>query len=144
MAGKGLEGDRYFKKVGTYASAGKLGQGKEVTLVAEEALHAVEKEHGIAVSFAETRRNILVRGVALNDLVGREFTIGRVRLRGARLCHPCVKLVARTGKPLLKPLAGRGGLMAVILRGGKIKVGSKLRVMKAKSPRKVAFQVESG
>jgi MOSC domain-containing protein YiiM len=126
VAGKGLEGDRYFKKVGTYAKAGKLGAGKEITLVEEEALEAVLREHELVVTFAETRRNILVRGVGLNDLVGREFTVGEVLLRGVRLCEPCTKLSARAKKPLIRTLVHRGGLNAVIVRGGTIRVGAEV------------------
>jgi MOSC domain-containing protein YiiM len=134
IAGKGLEGDRYFKRVGTYASAGKLGAGKEVTLIEEESLEHVRDEHGIPVSFEETRRNLLVRGVRLNDLVGREFSVGEVVLLGARLCHPCVKLAARTKKPLLRPLAQRGGLMARIVLGGTLRVGDEVRTAPAATP----------
>jgi MOSC domain-containing protein YiiM len=123
VAGRGIEGDRFFKQAGTYSG---VGLGKEITLISEEALSAAERESGIEVSFPETRRNLLVRGVALNDLIGREFEIGGVLLRGVRECAPCKKLADRTGKPLLRMLAGRGGLMATVLRGGFIGVGAEV------------------
>lgn len=128
VTGKGLVGDRYFKTAGTYATAGKLARGKEVTLIEVETLAAVEREHGISLTFAETRRNVLVRGVALNDLVGREFSIGGVLLRGARLCEPCLKLSQWTKKPLLKVLLNRGGLMASIVEGGILRVGMTISI----------------
>ncbi|HZD93607.1 MAG TPA: MOSC domain-containing protein, partial [Candidatus Sulfotelmatobacter sp.] len=68
-------------------------------------------------------RNLLTCGMALNHLVGREFQIGDVRLRGLRLCEPCGHLQKLTGKDVLKALCHRGGLRAEILSGGMIKVG---------------------
>jgi MOSC domain-containing protein YiiM len=132
VAGKGLEGDRFFKKRGVWWS--KLGLGKEVTLIEEEALLAVEREHGLALTFAETRRNVLVRGVALNDLVGHELAIGEVVLRGVRLCEPCRHLSELTGKPLVRPLAHRGGLNAVIVTGGLLRVGAPVVPLLRSSP----------
>jgi MOSC domain-containing protein YiiM len=129
FAGKGLEGDRFFKKRGTYRS--KLGKGLEITLIEEEALAAVEREHALGVSFADTRRNVLVRGVALNDLVGRDFLLGDVLLRGARLCEPCRRLSALCKKPVVRALAHRGGLNARILVDGVIRVGSEIVVVHA-------------
>ncbi len=121
VEGKGLEGDRFFKTHGVYK--GKLGEGREVTLIEEESLEAVRREHGLELSFAETRRNVLVRVVRLNDLVGKEFRIGEVLLRGVRLCEPCRHLAEMTNKAVVRPLTHRGGLNARVLRGGLIEVG---------------------
>jgi len=65
----------------------------------------------------------LTCGMALNHLVGREFVIGGVRLRGLRLCEPCSHLEKLTGKQMIKALRHRGGLRAEILNDGMIKVG---------------------
>ncbi|MDX6594593.1 MAG: hypothetical protein QOJ13_3789 [Gaiellales bacterium] len=66
----------------------------------------------------------MTRGVGLNDLVGREFTIGEVRCRGVELCEPCLALQEITGEPgLIKALVHRGGLRADILTDGEIAVG---------------------
>jgi MOSC domain-containing protein YiiM len=66
----------------------------------------------------------VTRGVGLNDLVGREFTIGEVRCRGVELCEPCLALQEITGEPgLIKALVHRGGLRADILTDGEIAVG---------------------
>lgn len=121
VPGKGIEGDRFFKKVGVHT--GKLAEGREITLIEEEALDGARREHGLELSFAECRRNVLVRGVRLNDLVGRDFAVGEAVLRGVRLCEPCRHLADMTKKPVVKPLAHRGGLNAVIVRGGTIRTG---------------------
>jgi MOSC domain-containing protein YiiM len=124
LEGKGLEGDRFFKTHGVYT--GKLGEGREITLIEEEALEAANLEHRLELSFAESRRNVLTRGVRLNDLVGKEFRIGEVLLRGVRLCEPCRHLAEMTKKAVVRPLTHRGGLNARILRDGLLKEGSSI------------------
>lgn len=122
VAGKGLEGDRYFDFAGTATS--KPGPDRHVTLIEVEQLEWLRKEHGMTLTPAGSRRNLAVEGVALNDLVGREFTIGPVRLRGVRLCNPCARLEKLSGLGgLLSPMHGRCGLRAEILTGGRIRVG---------------------
>jgi MOSC domain-containing protein YiiM len=125
--GRGLEGDRYAEHLGTYSDT--PGSGREVTLVASEALEAIEREQGIHLAPGESRRNITTRGVDLNALVEREFRVGDVVLRGTRLCEPCEYLQGLTGQDgLLKALVHRGGLRCDIVRGGTIRVGDKISV----------------
>jgi MOSC domain-containing protein YiiM len=123
IAGAGLEGDRYCQERGTFS---KKLSSNQITLIEAEALEAAERDYGLALTAEESRRNVLTCGIALNHLVGREFQIGGVRLRGLRLCEPCTHLQQLTGKPLLKALRHRGGLRAEILSGGVIKVGEKI------------------
>jgi MOSC domain-containing protein YiiM len=126
VPGKGLEGDRYFKGTGTYS--GKLGLGREVTLIEVEALEALAREHGIELTAGETRRNILTQGISLNDCVGKTLKVGGVVLEGIRLCEPCRHLAQLTGKSLVKPLTGRGGLRTRIVTGGVIRAGDPILV----------------
>jgi MOSC domain-containing protein YiiM len=126
-AGRGLEGDRYAEHLGTYSDT--PGSGREVTLIASEALALVEREHGVKLAPGESRRNITTRGVDLNALVDREFRVGEVVLRGTRLCEPCDYLQGLTGQDgLLKALVHRGGLRCDIVRGGTIHVGDEISV----------------
>ena len=60
---------------------------------------------------------VLTRGIDVNALVGREFTIGDVRCRGMRLCEPCTVVQRYASRPVLRPLVHRGGLRADILEG---------------------------
>lgn len=122
----GLVGDRYFNRNGTFSNATPVGPGRELTLIESEVLQAVEAEHGIRLSAAEARRNLVTVGVRLNDLVGAKFRIGNVVLEGIRLCEPCAHLNVVTGMPLLKPLANRGGLRAAILSDGMLRVGDEI------------------
>ena len=123
IPGVGLEGDRYALKTGTFY---KPQPEFELTLIEAEAIEAILREYKIAMTVGEARRNVVTRGVPLNHLVGREFNIGPVKIRGIRLCEPCSHLEAITGLPLIKGLRHRGGLRAQILIQGVIQVGSSL------------------
>ena len=127
FAGRGLEGDRYVVNAGTFSE--KPGTGRQITLIETEAIEAYEAELGESLTAAETRRNLVTRGVRLNDLVGREFLVGEVRVLGCRRCEPCAHLVRLTGKEHVLPgLAHRGGLRAELLSDGVIRVGDRITV----------------
>ena len=116
----GLEGDRYAQKQGTFF---KPEPDFELTLIEAEAVEAARKEFGLQLTPAESRRNVVTRGVPLNDLFGRNFQIGAVKARGIRLCEPCSHLQALTGQPVIKALVHRGGLRAQIITEGPIRTG---------------------
>jgi MOSC domain-containing protein YiiM len=121
VAGRGLQGDRYHERIGTYSN--NPGSGREVTLIESEALEALKREYGVEMAPAQARRNIVTRAVALNHLVGREFTVGEVRLLGMRLCDPCAHLESLSAPGALRGLIHRGGLRADVVAGGMIRVG---------------------
>ena len=119
VAGRGLEGDRYHLGTGSFSQ--KPGTGRQVTLIEAEALDDVARICGHEVAYGDARRNIVTRGVALNELMNREFRVGDVRLRGVRLCDPCK--VAFPDVSVKRALENRGGLRAEILGDGVIRVG---------------------
>lgn len=125
VPGLGLEGDRYFGLPGTGHK--RSGSGREITLIEIEALEALEREEGYHLAPGEARRNLVTRGVDLNDLVGREFQVGAVTLRGIRICEPCNYLAEMTDARVLSGLTHRGGLRAEILTAGKISVGDPIQ-----------------
>ena len=118
-AGKGLVGNRYYKERG-------IKPGQALTLIAAEALEGLAAEHGIALSAAESRRNVLTRGIDLNALVGRRFRVGDVECEGVELCEPCKDLERATQPGVIKGLLHRGGLNADILTDGVISVGDEV------------------
>lgn len=121
VPGRGLEGDRYFRAAGTYSN--RPGTGREVTLIELEAIEAMARDNEVKIAPGDARRNVVTRGVALSHLVGREFRVGDVRLRGVRLCEPCSHLESLTRHGVLGGLVHRGGLRAQILTEGEIRVG---------------------
>lgn len=122
VAGAGIEGDRYFDAHDE--------PGQNITFVEAEAIEAFAREHGRPVDFAATGRNVVTRGVRLNELVGREFLVGSVRFRGVELCEPCLTLGEALASPTLSPAfvvkhwVHRGGLRANALTGGELSVGA--------------------
>jgi MOSC domain-containing protein YiiM len=125
VPGRGLEGDRYYAEIGTYSD--KRGPDREVTLIESEAIAALHRDYEIELDAGMSRRNIVTRGAPLNHLVGREFQVGEVVLRGLRLCEPCGHLEALTGRPVRRGLVHRGGLRAQILTGGWIRAGDPIQ-----------------
>ncbi len=123
VPGRGLEGDRYFGGVGTF-SAELPGPDSELTLIELEKVEAFRREYGVEVAPADARRNIVTRGVPLNDLVGQEFRVGEVRIRGLRLAEPCNHLAKLVGeRRVLDGLVHKAGIRARILTDGVIHVG---------------------
>ena len=132
LPGKGLEGDRYFNKVGTYSN--ESGSCREVTLIEIEAIEALKRDYGTELNPRDSRRNIATRGVPLNHLVGQDFKVGEVRLRGVALCEPCSHLEKLSLKGVLRGLIHRGGLQAEIVTGGIIRVGDTIGQISLNKP----------
>jgi MOSC domain-containing protein YiiM len=127
VPGQGLEHDRYHARKGTYSKT--HNPDREVTLIEEEAVAALRRDYEIDFDAGQSRRNIVTRGVALNHLVGREFRVGEVALRGIRLCEPCGHLERVTGRPVREGLLHRGGLRAQILTAGTIRTGDAIELI---------------
>ena len=121
VAGKGLEGDRYFNELGTYSN--QPGSGREVTLIEIEAVEALRRDYQIELDAGRARRSIVTEGIPLNHFVEKKFKIGAVILRGTRLCEPCAHMEKLTVKGAMRGLIHRGGLRAEIVKGGTIRVG---------------------
>jgi hypothetical protein len=121
LAGRGLEGDRHVCGRGTFPSG---PPGSALTIIAAEVCESFDPP----LTPDEHRRNLVARGIDVNGLVGREFTIGEVRCRGMRLCEPCTVVQRYAGRPVLRALVHRGGLRADILQDGEIKLGAPIRV----------------
>lgn len=126
VVAQGLEGDRYANQLGTYSK--DPGSGRDVTLIEVEAIEALKRDYQVDLRASESRRNIVTQGVALNHLVGKEFRVGEVVLRGTRLCEPCAHMEKLTVKGALRGLIHRGGLRAEIVKGGTIRVGDSVIV----------------
>jgi MOSC domain-containing protein YiiM len=116
-AGRGLEGNRY------YWADGDAPPGSAVTLIAAEAVAEVAHEGEVSVEPAATRRNVLTRGIDVNELVGKRFRIGNVECVGVELCEPCADLESMTQPGVIKAFVHRAGLNADILSDGEISVG---------------------
>jgi MOSC domain-containing protein YiiM len=126
VAGRGIEGDRYFKGVGTYSPKPDV---REVTLIEMEVLDAIARGdppapgETVKLAPADHRRNLTTQGVPLNHLVGKRFRIGEAVLVGGRLNFPCKYLERLLGVPVYMALVNRSGLNCRIEAGGMIRKG---------------------
>ena len=125
VAGAGIEGDRYFAR--------KDEPGQNVTFIEAEEIESLFAEQQRSADLSATGRNIITRGVRLNDLVGTEFLVGTVRFRGVELCEPCLLLGQALATPptppakVVKRLVHRGGLRADALTSGEVAVGARFQ-----------------
>jgi MOSC domain-containing protein YiiM len=126
VAGEGLEGDRYAQARGIERAP---QDGRDLTLIEAEAVEGLASDTGIELDPAEHGRNVVTRGIGLNDLVGRRFLIGEVECYGDRPDDPCAHLERRTEPGVLRGLVNRGGLRSNIVRGGEIRVGDEVRAL---------------
>jgi MOSC domain-containing protein YiiM len=115
VAGKGLEGDRHY-------FAGGARPGGAITLIEAEVLEDV------GLSGPQSRRQVVTRGVRLNELVGKRFLVGGIECEGVELCEPCLHLQSLTRPGIIEDLLHRGGLNADIVTSGTISVGDILTV----------------
>jgi hypothetical protein len=110
VAGQGLEGDRHFFREGAKP-------GHALTLIEAEVLEDV------GLTGPTSRRQVVVRGVRLHDLIGKRFRVGDVECVGVEICEPCLHLQQLTRPGIIKDMVHRGGLNADIVAGGRISVG---------------------
>ena len=121
-AGRGIEGDRHFSGDWPHRDVGRA-----LTLIAAEALEGLRADTGIELVAAESRRNVLTRGIDLNALVGRRFTVGELVCEGIELCEPCNHLQSLTPPGTMRGLVHRAGINAAVLNDGDIAVGDPVR-----------------
>ncbi len=126
VEGGGLLGDRYERGAGTFSNP--RGRGYDLTLVEAEALEELSAK-GVELAPIEARRNLVVRGIALDDLIGRHFRVGEVECFGQRRCEPCAHLERLTQPGVLRGLVHRGGLRADVLSDGEIRIGDRVEAL---------------
>ena len=120
IASKGIVTDRYFKE--------NNDQAVQITLIESENIDYYNKISETNIPYISFRRNIITKGIQLNDLVGKEFLIGNVKIKGHRLCAPCRYLQEMLKqKNLVKKLLNRGGLRCEILTDGIISVNDPIK-----------------
>jgi MOSC domain-containing protein YiiM len=118
---KGIEGDHIAK-----GSSKK----RQVTLIQAEHLAVISKLINMdAVSAESLRRNLVVAGFNLLALKGQRFSIGGCVLEGTGSCHPCSRMEEALGTGGYNAMRGHGGITAIVINGGPIKIGDQVRIM---------------
>jgi len=119
IAGEGVVKDRHFKK--------NNDKRNQITLIEIENIKNYNQVAETLIPSIDFRRNIITEGIKLNQLLGKEFLVGEVKLKAHDLCRPCKYLQERLKqKDFIKELLNRGGIRCEILNNGTINVGSKI------------------
>jgi MOSC domain-containing protein YiiM len=125
IQGCGIEGDRYCEGTGFWTRFGDVCQ---VTLIEGEDLDYIEDELGIRVKSGEHRRNIITRGIRLDEMRTKRFRIGEAILEYDRPRPPCRHVQDLSEPGMTRALKGRGGICASVVRGGWIRAGDAVEV----------------
>ena len=121
IAGKGLIGDRHFRNDNEKKS--------QITLIEVENIEYYNQTFGTSIALVDFRRNIITKGIRLNELVDKVFVIGEVKVKGQDLCRPCRHLQETLGKEnIVKEFLRKGGLRCEILTNGKISGGDEIKI----------------
>lgn len=121
-----------FGIVGDYRSEPfQLGQ---ITLIEAEAIDAVSYKLGYDIPEGASRRQIMVKGIKLNNLIGSNLRIGQILVRVETKCKPCRKMEKNIGPGAESAMDDRGGIRCRIIKGGEIQVGDKITVEDPRHP----------
>tara|TARA_Y100000741_G_C18171203_1_gene525340 strand:+ start:464 stop:904 length:441 start_codon:yes stop_codon:yes gene_type:complete len=121
LANKGILGDRHFHEFNDPYN--------QLSLIESENIDYYNFKYGLEIPYIDFRRNIITKGIKLNDLVGKKFEIGKVKLEGVDLCRPCRHLCEVLNQDnIIKEFLRRGGLRCQILSSSSIEVGNKIKI----------------
>ena len=122
LANQGIIGDRHFKEFNDPYS--------QLSLIESENIDYYNIKYGLDIPYIDFRRNIITKGIRLNDLIGKKFLVGEVELEGIDLCRPCRHLCELLDQDnIIKEFLRRGGLRCQILSSSSIEVGDKIKVL---------------
>ena len=122
LANKGIVGDRHFNDFNDPYN--------QLSLIESENIDAYNIKFGLDIPYINFRRNIITKGIQLNDLIGKKLQIGNVELEGVELCRPCRHLTEMLNqKNILKEFVRKGGLRCQILSSSKISIGDKINLL---------------
>jgi len=119
---KGIVGDRHFKDFNDPYC--------QLSLIESENIDYYNSKYGLNIDYIDFRRNIITKGIRLNGLIGKKFSIGETLVEGVDLCRPCRHLTEMLNQNnILKEFIRRGGLRCQILSSSKIKIGDKINIL---------------
>ena len=122
LANKGVVGDRHFDNYNDPYC--------QLSLIEAENIDEYNLKFGLNIPYLDFRRNIITKGIKLNDLVGKKLSIGNVEVEGIDLCRPCRHLTEMLDQEnILKEFLRKGGLRCQILSSSQIKVGDTIKVL---------------
>ena len=121
LVGKGIIGDLHFHECNDTR--------KQLTLIESENIDYYNKNFNLNIPYLSFRRNIITKGIQLNELVGKKLLISKVELKGIDLCRPCKNLQEILEQNnIIKEFLRKGGLRCEILSNGIINIGDLIKV----------------
>ena len=122
LANQGVVGDRHFKEFNDPYN--------QLSLIESENIDHYNIRFGLSIPYIDFRRNVVTKGIKLNELIGKKILIGNVELEGIDLCRPCRHLTEVLGQDnILKEFLRKGGLRCKVLSSSSIKLGDKIKVL---------------
>ena len=122
LANQGVVGDRHFKEFNDPYN--------QLSLIESENIDHYNIRFGLSIPYIDFRRNVVTKGIKLNELIGKKILVGNVELEGIDLCRPCSHLTEFLGQDnILKEFLRKGGLRCQVLSSSSIKVGDKIKVL---------------
>ena len=101
-----------------------------MSLIESENIDEYNIKFGLDIPYIDFRRNVVTKGIQLNDLIGKKLKVGSVELEGIELCRPCRHLTEMLDqKNIIKEFMRKGGLRCQILSSSKINIGDKIEVI---------------
>ena len=122
VTNKGVINDRHFKEFNDPFC--------QVSLIESENIDYYNLKYGLNIEYLDFRRNIVTKGIQLNDLIGKQFLVGNARVEGIDLCRPCRHLSEILNQDnIIKEFLRRGGLRCQILSSSTINIGDKIKIL---------------
>ena len=122
LANKGVIGDRHFDEYNDPYN--------QLTLIEAENIDYYNTKYGLDIPYKDFRRNVVTKGIQLNDLIGKKIKIGNVEVEGIDLCRPCRHLTEVLNQDnILKEFLRRGGLRCQILTSSQININDDIKVL---------------
>jgi len=122
LENKGVVGDRHFDEFNDPYC--------QLSLIESENIDLYNSKYNLNIPYVDFRRNIITKGIRLNDLIGKKFLVGNVKVEGIDLCRPCRHLTEILNQEnILKEFLRKGGLRCQILSSSIINVGDNIKVL---------------
>ena len=122
IANQGIVGDRHFKEFNDPFN--------QLSLIESENIDYYNIKYGLNIPYTDFRRNVITKGINLNNLIGKKLKIGKVKVEGIDLCRPCKHLTEMLNQEnILKEFLRRGGLRCQILSSSSISIGDEIKIL---------------
>ena len=122
IADKGIVGDRHFRDYNDPFN--------QLSVIESENIDEYNLKYKSNIPYLNFRRNIITKGIKLNDLVDKRIKIGSIELEVIDLCRPCRHLSEKLNRnDVIKEFLRKGGIRCQIINDGKIYLGDKIKII---------------